>query len=63
MHLKQSADVNQQYTGTIVSLKKIINDEGLLGLYKGATSILFTKFRGRSKNDSVCTQCGFSFYV
>ena len=35
MQLKQSSDVNQQYTGTVAGLQKIINDEGLMGLYKG----------------------------
>jgi len=39
MQLKQSTDVNQQYTGTIAGLKKIINDEGLVGLYKGTISL------------------------
>jgi hypothetical protein len=35
MQLKQSNDVSQQYKGTIAGLRKIINDEGLNGLYKG----------------------------
>ena len=35
MQLKQSNDVNQQYKGTVAALKKIIKDEGIMGLYKG----------------------------
>jgi len=35
MQLKQSADASQQYKGTIAGLKKIINEEGAKGLYKG----------------------------
>jgi hypothetical protein len=35
MQLKQSADASQQYKGTIAGLKKIINEEGVKGLYKG----------------------------
>jgi solute carrier family 25 (peroxisomal adenine nucleotide transporter), member 17 len=35
MQLKQSKDANEQYTGTVAGLKKIVRDEGLTGLYKG----------------------------
>jgi hypothetical protein len=38
MQLKQSADASQQYKGTITGLKKIIHEEGLMGLYKGNPS-------------------------
>jgi len=41
MQLKQSADVSQQYRGTIAGLKKIIKEEGAMGLYKGIFSYCY----------------------
>ena len=64
MQLKQSNDVSQQYKGTIAGLKKIINEEGLTGLYKGNV-ILMRKSNQRrcSKTDSIGSERGLPFHV
>ena len=63
MQLKQSSDVSQQYTGTIAGLKKIVNDEGLTGLYKGMKLSLLANNRRCTKIDSIGSQCRFPVHV
>ena len=64
MQLKQSADASQQYKGTIAGLKKIIHEEGLMGLYKGNRSLdIFSDFRCRSQIDSIGAQCCVPLHV
>jgi Mitochondrial carrier protein len=63
MQLKQSNDVSQQYTGTIAGLKKIVKDEGLMGLYKGMDLNLLANNRCCTKIDSIGSQCCFPIHV
>jgi hypothetical protein len=63
MQLKQSYDVSQQYKGTIAGIKKIINEEGPMGLYKGILLCFLANTRRRAKIDTVCHQCCVPLHV